>query len=87
MKRYMYVSIIFLLVCVIIVSMFLDVLAPYVGDLQVEVFPRHREFQTWGGNTTHLGDDVYACDVCGGMLCVRIYIYIYRVMWLSIVQV
>jgi hypothetical protein len=29
----------FLLVCVIIVSMFLDVLAPYVGDLQVEVFP------------------------------------------------
>ena len=29
----------FLLVCVRIVSMLLDVLALYVGDLQVEVFP------------------------------------------------
>ena len=29
----------FLLVCVSIVSMLLDVLALYVGDLQVEVFP------------------------------------------------
>jgi hypothetical protein len=29
----------FLLVCVSIVSMLLDVLVLYVGDLQVEVFP------------------------------------------------
>ena len=45
-------SAVFVLVCVSIISMLLDVLALY-------------EF------------DVYACDVCGGMLCV-IYIYIYR---------
>ena len=93
----------FLLVCVRIVSMLLDVLALYVGDLQVEVFPVTVSSKPGGGNTTHLGgvrkskkiqmysdrfkslveycDDVYACDVCGGMLCVmNIYIYIYRVM-------
>ena len=38
MKRYMYVSI-FAIGCVSIHSMLLDVLALYVGDLQVEVFP------------------------------------------------
>ena len=94
----------FLLVCVRIVSMLLDVLALYVGDLQVEVFPITVSSKPGGGKTTHLGgvrkvrrykciaidskaslvefcDDVYACDVCGGMLCVmNIYIYIYRVM-------
>jgi hypothetical protein len=89
----------FLLVCVSIVSMLLDLLTQFVGDLQVEVFPHHGEFQTGGGKTTYLGgvrkskkiqmysdrfkslveycDVVYACDVCGGMLCVmNIYIYI-----------
>ena len=30
-------------------------------------------------------DDVYACDVCGGMLCVmNIYIYIYRYEYMRI---
>ena len=48
-------SVYFLLVCVIIVSMLLDVLAPYVGDLQVEVFPVTVSSKPGGGNTTHLG--------------------------------
>ena len=94
----------FLLVCVRIVSMLLDVLALYVGDLQVEVFPitmsskpRGQRRHTWEASVkvrryrciaidskaslVEFCDDVYACDVCGGMLCVmNIYIYIYRVM-------
>jgi hypothetical protein len=54
----------FLLVCVSIVSMLLDVLVLYVGDLQVEVvprrltswgFPHHGEFQTGGGEDDALG--------------------------------
>ena len=45
----------FLLVCVSIVSMLLDVLALYVGDLQVEVFPITVSSKPGGGKTTHLG--------------------------------
>jgi len=44
----------FLLVCVRIVSMLLDVLALYVGDLQVEVFPITVSSKPGRGNTTHL---------------------------------
>ena len=53
MKRYMYVSI-FAIGCVSIHSMLLDVLALYVGDLQVEVFPI-TGVPNRGGKTTHLG--------------------------------
>ena len=90
----------FVLECVSMVSMLLDVLTLHVGELQVEVFPITVNFKPGGGKTTHLGgvhkskkiqmysdrfknlveyiDDVYACDVCGGMLCfMNIYIYIY----------
>ena len=41
----------FLLVCVSIVSMLLDVLALYVGDLQVEVFPITVSSKPGGGKT------------------------------------
>ena len=45
----------FLFVCVSIFSMLLDVLALYVGDLQVEVFPITVSSKPGGGKTTHLG--------------------------------
>jgi hypothetical protein len=45
----------FLLVCVSIFSMLLDVLALYVGDLQVEVFPITVSSKPGGGKKTHLG--------------------------------
>jgi hypothetical protein len=45
----------FLLVCVSIVSMLLDVLAPYVGDLQVEIFPVMTASSKPGGEYDALG--------------------------------
>jgi len=64
-------------VCVSIDSMLLDVFARYVGDLRV--VRKSKKIQMYSDRFKSLVeccDDVYACEVCGDMLCVmNIYIY------------